>query len=186
MKWLLVYVLSQSLFVLYDNLYIRTYKQDSVVLNDTTIFDGYSDIAVGLIDEDILLDTVYWTIESKKSYEVNDDILECFKQVENISLLLKLSTKNSILTFSDKEVFEYPYSGFSFISFSINNEGYLIKHCKSSRHSDKIYVDHFYKFDNKLDKLKKEKEIIKEGDGINFIVTENNQQKGFLYPSYLK
>lgn len=32
MKWLLVYVLSQSLFVLYDNLYIRTYKQDSVVL----------------------------------------------------------------------------------------------------------------------------------------------------------
>ena len=72
MKWLLVYVLSQSLFVLYDNLYIRTYKQDSVVLNDTTIFDGYSDIAVGLIDEDILLDTVYWTIESKKSYEVND------------------------------------------------------------------------------------------------------------------
>ena len=88
MKWLLVYVLSQSLFVLYDNLYIRTYKQDSVVLNDTTIFDGYSDIAVGLIDEDILLDTVYWTIESKKSYEVNDDILECFKLVENISLLL--------------------------------------------------------------------------------------------------
>ena len=84
--------------------------------------------------------------------------------------MFRTDRKSNIFCFmEDKEVFDYPYAGYSSLAYNIEEKGIISRRTYSSRFSDKVYVDSYYKYDDKLNNFFRIKELIRLSEGTNMI-----------------
>lgn len=107
---------------------------------------AYCDTLIGNADGDGIPDTVYVRVASHCCYEDEDGRRECFSQTDCSTLKIRFGGAAGGLTLRDEETFDYPYSGLSSLSYSLDTDEGIVRHCRSSRHSDKVYVDAYYRY----------------------------------------
>lgn len=107
---------------------------------------AYCDTLIGNADGDGIPDTVNVRVVSHCCYENEDGRRECFSQTDCATLKIRFGGAAGGLTLRDEETFDYPYSGLSSLSYSLDTDNGIVRHCRSSRHSDKVYVDAYYRY----------------------------------------
>lgn len=127
----------------------------------------HRDTLVGFINDDNIKDSVYIEVASKKKYEYNGDISECVEQHEKAIIKVAFGDIKQKLLLVDEEEFNYPYAGYSSLLYTLGKKGVLIRKCRSSRHSDKVYVDAIYEYDSTLNNFFKTKETTQQSEGGN-------------------
>lgn len=101
---------------------------------------------VGFIDDDNCLDSLYITVQSFRKQEDGND--ECTEQEDRATLKIVIGNTGKVYQIADQETFDYPYSGYSSLSYQLDNKkpGTIIRKSYSSRHSDKIYINSYYQY----------------------------------------
>ena len=102
-------------------------------------------------------------------YDDNDGMKECFEQTERVIFTVSFGNTGETLVLEDKEVFDYPYASYSSLAYNIEEKGIISRRTYSSRFSDKVYVDSYYKYDDKLNNFFRIKELIRLSEGTNMI-----------------
>lgn len=125
----------------------------------------FRDTLIGFINDDNFPDSIYVEIKSRYQYDEDTGISECSGQEDEATLKIVFGNTGQGLRLEDEETFDYPYSGYSSLSYSIARKGIIVRRCYSSRHSDKVYIDSYYEYDKRLNNLFKIKEIIRQGEG---------------------
>ena len=121
----------------------------------------FRDTLVGYVD--------YIEKTSEYRYDDNDGMKECFEQTERVIFSVSFGNTRETLVLEDKEVFDYPYAGYSSLAYNIEEKGIISRRSYSSRFSDKVYVDSYYKYDDKLNNFFRIKELIRLSEGTNMI-----------------
>lgn len=129
----------------------------------------FRDTLVGYVNYDNLLDSIYIEKTSEYQYDDNDGMKECFEQTERVIFTVSFGNTGETLVLEDKEVFDYPYSGYSSLAYNIEGKGIISRRAYSSRSSDKIYVDSYYKYDDKLNNFFRIKKLIRLFEGTHMI-----------------
>ncbi|MDY3069671.1 MAG: hypothetical protein SOR57_08495 [Parabacteroides sp.] len=129
----------------------------------------FRDTLIGYVDYDNVLDSIYIEKTSEYQYDDNDGIKECYEQIEKAIFTVSFGNTGERLVLEDKEIFDYPYSGYSSLAYNIEGKGIISRHSYSSRFSDKVYVDSYYKYDDKLNNFFRIKELIRLSEGTNMI-----------------
>ena len=157
---------------------VFTFNQYETVPNrDNNVI--YQDTLTGFINSDNIIDSVYIRTTSTKKYEENDGISECIEQRERADIKIVFGQIMQPLTFTDEIEFDYPYTGYSSLSYELGQKGLIIRKSRSSRHSDRVYVDAIYEYDNRLKNLFKIKETTTQYEGgevVNLIETTDSIQ----------
>lgn len=129
----------------------------------------FRDTLVGYVNYDNVLDSIYIEKTSEYRYDDNDGMKECFEQTERVIFSVSFGNTGETLLLEDKEVFDYPYAGYSSLAYNIEEKGIISRRTYSSRFSDKVYVDSYYKYDDKLNNFFRIKELIRLSEGTNMI-----------------
>lgn len=142
-------------------------RQDGYLEGQKYSIRSHCDMLLGDMDGNNIIDTVYVRVISHCCYENDDGRRECFEQTD--TSMLKICFGNSIEGFilMDEEIFDYPYSGLSSLSYSITKEGWIVRCCRSSRHSDKVYVDACYRYCSGQRNFFRVKELVRKYEGEN-------------------
>ena len=127
------------------------------------------DILVGDVYYDNVLDSIYIEKTSEYRFDENDGMKECFEQTERVIITVSFGNTGETLVAEDKELFYYPYACISSFAYNIEEKGIISRRTYSSRFSDKVYVDSYYKYDDKLNNFFRIKELIRLSEGTNMI-----------------
>lgn len=85
----------------------------------------FRDILVGYVDYDNVLDSIYIEKTSEYRYDDNDGMKECFEQTERVIFSVSFGNTRETLVLEDKEVFDYPYAGYSSLAYNIEEKGII-------------------------------------------------------------
>lgn len=93
----------------------------------------FRDTLVGYVDYDNILDSIYIEKTSEYRYDDNDGMKECFEQTERVIFTVSFGNTGKTLVLEDKEVFDYPYAGYSSLAYNIEEKGIVSRRTYSSR-----------------------------------------------------